>query len=137
MSGRAREYRSIEAVGWELLENKLVAKYLHHDKSGKEIIETGDLENLLGVDIIGQRELDRLLASFARVVRIPSEDLESGDIEYIGTTFFEKIGFIGYKDGTYRIELKVSDKAEKYFLTAKDEETLKKRLRSMCRGVGL
>ena len=101
-----------------LAEFKILDTYLSrinsHDTDKRVVMfEKGELENILGVKKINQKDLeDRLKHLMGNVIEIADEDIKKG---FRLITLFEEAIAEQDKNGLWQIKLECTQKAMKYF----------------------
>ena len=115
-----------------LAEFKILDTYLSrinsHDTDKRVVIfEKGELENILGVKKINQKDLeDRLKHLMGNVVEIADEDIKKG---FKLITLFEEAIAEQDKNGLWQIKLECTQKAMKYFFNIENLGYLRYKLR--------
>jgi len=115
-----------------LAEFKILDTYLSrinsHDTDKRVVMfEKGELENILGVKKINQKDLeDRLKHLMGNVVEIADEDIKKG---FKLITLFEEAIAEQDKNGLWQIKLECTQKAMKYFFNIENLGYLRYKLR--------
>lgn len=115
-----------------LAEFKILDTYLSrinsHDTNKRVVMfEKGELENILGVKKINQKDLeDRLKHLMGNVVEIADEDIKKG---FKLITLFEEAIAEQDKNGLWQIKLECTQKAMKYFFNIENLGYLRYKLR--------
>lgn len=115
-----------------LAEFKILDTYLSrinsHDTDKRVVMfEKGELENILGVKKINQKDLeDRLKHLMGNVIEIADEDIKKG---FRLITLFEEAIAEQDKNGLWQIKLECTQKAMKYFFNVENLGYLRYKLR--------
>lgn len=115
-----------------LAEFKILDTYLSrinsHDNDKRVVMfEKGELENILGVKKINQKDLeDRLKHLMGNVIEIADEDIKKG---FRLITLFEEAIAEQDKNGLWQIKLECTQKAMKYFFNIENLGYLRYKLR--------